>query len=104
MRHLLCAASLLALSTPAFAPDQTASDAETPARDGGANLIPVRGFDRFQVPLPIDGIQVYLSAGNRLDYGRFSAAARNLFDRYHVLTDGFPEPGRSLFVGLRARY
>jgi hypothetical protein len=30
--------------------------------------------------------------------------ARNLFDKYYLLTDGFPEPGRSLFVSLRARY
>ena len=34
-------------------------------------LIFVRGFDRFQVPLSVDGIRVYLPADNRLDYGRF---------------------------------
>ena len=34
-------------------------------------LIFVRGFDRLQVPLSIDGIRVYLPADNRLDYGRF---------------------------------
>ncbi|WP_199258662.1 TonB-dependent receptor plug domain-containing protein [Paracoccus binzhouensis] len=34
-------------------------------------LIHVRGFDRFQVPLSIDGIRVTLPADNRLDYGRF---------------------------------
>ena len=34
-------------------------------------LIYVRGFDRFQVPLSIDGIRVYLPADGRLDYGRF---------------------------------
>ncbi len=34
-------------------------------------LIYVRGFDRFQVPLYIDGVRVYLPADNRLDYGRF---------------------------------
>ena len=34
-------------------------------------LIFVRGFDRFQVPLSIDGIRVYLPYDNRLDYGRF---------------------------------
>jgi len=34
-------------------------------------LLYVRGFDRFQTPLSIDGIRVYLPADNRLDYGRF---------------------------------
>lgn len=34
-------------------------------------LLFVRGFDRFQVPLMIDGIRVYLPADNRLDFGRF---------------------------------
>ncbi|RJL20600.1 TonB-dependent receptor plug domain-containing protein [Paracoccus siganidrum] len=34
-------------------------------------LVHVRGFDRFQVPVSIDGIRVYLPADNRLDYGRF---------------------------------
>jgi iron complex outermembrane receptor protein len=41
---------------------------------GGARnerLIFVRGFDRFQVPLSIDGIRVYLPYDNRLDFGRF---------------------------------
>ncbi len=37
-------------------------------------LIFVRGFDRFQVPLSIDGIRVYLPADNRLDYGLFLTA------------------------------
>lgn len=34
-------------------------------------LIYVRGFDRFQVPLYIDGVRVYLPADNRIDFGRF---------------------------------
>lgn len=34
-------------------------------------LLYVRGFDRFQVPLSIDGVRVYLPADNRLDFGRF---------------------------------
>ena len=34
-------------------------------------LLYVRGFDRFQVPLSIDGIRIYLPADNRLDFGRF---------------------------------
>lgn len=44
------------------------------ANSGGSRnerLIFVRGFDRFQVPLSIDGIRVYLPADNRLDFGRF---------------------------------
>ncbi len=34
-------------------------------------LIYVHGFDRFQVPLSIDGTRVYLPADSRLDYSRF---------------------------------
>lgn len=129
MRHLLCAASLIALATPALAQERPAPDTsdERAAADGtfglgqivvtgrgeagvaigadtvgqeaiyafdrrtlddAANLVPgvtagnsggsrnerllfVRGFDRFQLPLSIDGIRVYLPADNRLDYGRF---------------------------------
>lgn len=37
-------------------------------------LIFVRGFDRYQVPISIDGIRVYLPYDNRLDYGRFLTA------------------------------
>jgi len=31
----------------------------------------VRGFGRWQVPLSIDGVRVYLPADNRLDFSRF---------------------------------
>ena len=31
----------------------------------------VRGFNRFQVPLSIDGVRVYLPADNRIDMNRF---------------------------------
>lgn len=44
------------------------------ANTGGARnerTLFVRGFNRFQVPLSIDGIRVFLPADNRLDYGRF---------------------------------
>jgi iron complex outermembrane receptor protein len=34
----------------------------------------VRGFDRFEAPLFIDGIRVYLPADNRLDLGFFNTA------------------------------
>jgi len=33
--------------------------------------ISVRGFDRWRVPLSIDGIRVYLPADNRIDFNRF---------------------------------
>jgi iron complex outermembrane recepter protein len=35
----------------------------------------VRGFDRFQTPLFVDGIRVYLPADNRLDIGFFTTAS-----------------------------
>ncbi len=34
-------------------------------------VISVRGFDRLQVPLLMDGIRLYLPADNRLDFDRF---------------------------------
>lgn len=34
----------------------------------------IRGFDRFQAPLFVDGIRVYLPADNRLDLGFFNTA------------------------------
>jgi iron complex outermembrane recepter protein len=37
-------------------------------------LLFVHGFDRFQTPISIDGIRVYLPADNRLDFGRFLTA------------------------------
>lgn len=46
----------------------------TASNSGGSRnerLLFVRGFERFQVPLSIDCIRVYLPADNRLDYGRF---------------------------------
>lgn len=51
----------------------------------------------------------YATAAVRIDYDvlpqvTFSVGGRNLFDKYYVLTDGFPEPGRTLFAAVRARY
>ncbi|MCW2351134.1 TonB-dependent receptor plug domain-containing protein [Sphingobium sp. B12D2B] len=51
----------------------------------------------------------YALAGLSIDYtltpqATLSVGGRNLFDRDYVLTDGFPEPGRSLFLSLSARY
>ncbi len=34
-------------------------------------LISVRGFNRWQVPLTMDGIRLYLPADNRIDFDRF---------------------------------
>lgn len=34
----------------------------------------IRGFDRWRVPLYIDGIPVYLPADNRIDFSRFTTA------------------------------
>ena len=36
--------------------------------------IQVRGFDRFRVPLYMDGVRMYLPADNRLDFNRFLTA------------------------------
>src|SRR5579862_912366 len=34
----------------------------------------LRGFDRWRVPLYIDGIPVYLPADNRIDFSRFATS------------------------------
>ena len=34
----------------------------------------VRGFDRWQVPLTVDGVRVYLPVDNKLDFARFLTA------------------------------
>src|SRR5215510_13617700 len=34
----------------------------------------IRGFDRWQVPLMLDGVRIYLPADNRLDFTRFLTA------------------------------
>jgi iron complex outermembrane receptor protein len=44
------------------------------SQTGGARnegVIYIRGFDRFETALSIDGIRVYLPADNRLDFNRF---------------------------------
>ncbi|WP_157970855.1 TonB-dependent receptor plug domain-containing protein [Pseudogemmobacter bohemicus] len=46
----------------------------SPRWGGGSrnkNDVFVRGFDRWPVPLSIDGIRIYLPADNRLGHGRF---------------------------------
>lgn len=43
----------------------------TGAGNRNETLISVRGFDRYQVPLLMDGIRLYLPADNRIDFDRF---------------------------------
>lgn len=54
-----------------LAPGVTNSNSGGPRNE---RTIYIRGFDRFQAPLSIDGIRVYLPADNRLDFGRFLTA------------------------------
>jgi len=46
-------------------------NAETTGGPRNEQNIYVRGFDRWQVPLTIDGVRVFLPADNRLDFARF---------------------------------
>ena len=49
-------------------PGVTSSNSGGPRNE---QLIFVHGFNRYQVPLSIDGIRIYLPADNRLDFARF---------------------------------
>lgn len=51
----------------------------------------------------------YVSAAIRIEYSisdkiDIGIGARNILDEEYSLTDGFPEPGRTLFATVRARY
>jgi iron complex outermembrane receptor protein len=51
----------------------------------------------------------YVRADLRIDYAilpqvTVGVGARNLFDEYYMLADGFPEQGRSMYLTLKARY
>jgi iron complex outermembrane recepter protein len=51
----------------------------------------VRGFDRWQVPITVDGIRVYLPQDNRLDFARFDTpniAAIEISKGYVSVLDG----------------
>lgn len=99
----------------------------TAGSSGGSRnerLLFVRGFDRFQVPLSIDGIRIYLPADNRLDFGRFltpDIAEIQVAKGYASVLDGpgamggainlvtrkptkALEPGRSFFASARAKF
>jgi iron complex outermembrane receptor protein len=46
-------------------------NSETTGGPRNEQNIYVRGFDRWQVPITIDGVRVFLPADNRLDFARF---------------------------------
>ncbi len=46
---------------------------DTNSRRNEHNIF-VRGFDRWEVPLSIDGVRIYLPADNRIDFSRFLTA------------------------------
>jgi iron complex outermembrane receptor protein len=46
-------------------------NAQTTGGSRNEQNIYVRGFDRWQVPMTIDGVRVYLPVDNRLDFARF---------------------------------
>src|SRR5262245_56429974 len=51
----------------------------------------VRGFGRWQVPLMLDGVRIYLPADNRLDFARFltaDVAAIQIQKGYASVLDG----------------
>lgn len=70
----LSAEAILAFERPTLDEAARLIPGVTASNSGGSRnerLLFVRGFDRFQVPLSIDGIRIYLPADNRLDFGRF---------------------------------
>lgn len=51
----------------------------------------------------------YVNAGLRVDLAvldrvTLGIGARNLLDAHYVLVDGYPEPSRSFFASISARY
>lgn len=64
----------------------------------------VRGFGRFQVPLTVDGVRIYLPADNRLDFGRFltgDIAAIEIRKGYASVLDGPGAMGGSINLVTR---
>jgi iron complex outermembrane receptor protein len=66
------------------------STLDTNGRRNESNIF-VRGFDRWQVPLMVDGVRIYLPADNRLDFARFltsDVAAIQIQKGYASVLDG----------------
>lgn len=50
------------------------ANASTSGGSRNERLIYIRGFDRFQTTLSVDGVRVFLPADNRIDFARFLTA------------------------------
>src|SRR5262245_9684884 len=64
----------------------------------------VRGFGRWQVPLMLDGVRIYLPADNRLDFTRFltdDIAAIQIQKGYASVLDGPGEMGGAINLVTR---
>ena len=66
-------------------------DSETTGTARNEQNIYVRGFDRWQVPVTVDGVRVYLPQDNRLDFARFTTpdiAEIQISEGYVSVLDG----------------
>jgi iron complex outermembrane receptor protein len=66
-------------------------NSETTGTARNEQNIYVRGFDRWQVPVTVDGVRVYLPQDNRLDFARFTTpdiAEIQISEGYVSVLDG----------------
>lgn len=74
---VLTAKQMLTFHTETVADSLNLVPGTAESNSGGSRnerLIYIRGFDRFQTTLSIDGVRVFLPADNRLDFNRFLTA------------------------------
>ncbi len=65
----------------------------------------MRGFDRFRVPLSLDGVRIYLPADNRLDFNRFPDAGSGeiqVAKGYVSVLNGLPAAWAAPSISCRA--